>query len=112
MNKSVIKVIGVLGISALLMGAAGPVTCTSEQQDDAFDIACQSIPTADALFQVYVATGKVSDKVINDERLAVQAAQAACNGPRPKDPKTAAAYVQRIATAILNAVAAARKQAS
>lgn len=85
--------------------------CTKEQQDDAFAIACQAVPTADAMFQVYVQTGKVSADVIRNEQLAVQSAQAACNGPRPSDVKSAAAYVQRIVTALIQATATARKQA-
>ncbi len=96
---------------ALLLALLALPACSAQQQDDAFAIACASIPTADALFQTYAATGKVGAKIIADEALAVQAAQAACNGPRPTNVKTAIAYVQRIATQILQAIATAKQQA-
>lgn len=94
-------------IALLLLATA----CTPGQLDDGFAIACASVPTADAAFQGYASTGKVSASVINDEKLAVQAAAAACNGPRPADVKTAIAYVQRIATRVLQAIATAKQQA-
>lgn len=100
------KVIGLVLVSALALAS-----CTSDQLDDGFAIACAAVPTADAGFQIYVGTGKVSAKVINDEKLAVQAAAAACNGPRPADVKTAISYVQRITTQILQAMATAKQQA-
>lgn len=86
-------------------------SCTTAEKDDAFFIACASIPAADALFQSYVASGKVSAAVIENERTAVAAAQAACNGPRPSDSKTAALYVQRIMTSVLSSIAQAKRQA-
>lgn len=99
-----------------LIIAAGIVlflaACTTTERDNAFDIACASIPTADAMFQVYAVTGKVSQSVIDGERQAIAAAQSVCNGPRPTDVKTSLAAVNRAATAILNYIAVAKKQAA
>lgn len=91
--------------------ALAVAACTDAQKDDTFAIVCGSVPVADALFQNYASTGKVSAKVMNAEKLAVDGAQGACNGPRPADTRTAVAAVQRALTAIANATNTARAQA-
>lgn len=95
-------------IPALLVAVAA---CTPGELDDGFAIACQSVPLADAGFQLYASTGKVKASVIAIEKQAVAAAQGVCTGPRPADTKTAVAAVQRAVTAIINATAQARAQA-
>lgn len=94
---------------ALLAAMTG---CSTTERDNAFDIACASIPTADAMFQVYAGTGKVSQSIIDGERQAIAVAQTVCNGPRPADVKSSLAAVNRAATAILGYIAQAKKQAA
>lgn len=88
------------------------VACTEAQKDDAFFVACASVPTADALFQTYVATGRVKQNVIDAEHAAIAAAQVACAGPRPSDSRTTAAYVQRVMATVLVQIAIAKKQSA
>lgn len=93
--------------SALAVGA-----CTPQQQDDSFAIACTAVPLADAGFQLYAASGKVSQSVIDIERSAVVGAQAVCNGPRPADVKSSIAAISRALSAIASATARARVEAT
>lgn len=95
----------------LALFCAVTAACTTTEKDDAFFIACASIPTADALFQTYAASGKVSADVIRKKEIAVAAAQSICDGPRPTDTRAAALAVQRAMTAVLTVIATAKKQA-
>lgn len=85
--------------------------CTPQQQDDTYAIVCSGVSLADSAFQIYATTGKVSARVIENERKAVAAAQAVCSGPRPTDVRAALAAVQRALTAIAEATREARQQA-
>lgn len=100
-----------LTLSPLLVVLA-LAACTSADRDDTYAIACSSIPTADALFQVYAGTGKVSASLVADEQAAIAGAQAICSGPRPANVKSALAAVNRAATAILGYIAKAKTQAA
>lgn len=91
--------------------ACGVAACTPADKDDTYAIACASIPTADALFQVYASTGKVKQSLIDAERQAIAAAQAICNGPRPTNVQQSITAVNRAATAILQLIAQAKAQA-
>lgn len=101
-----IAAFGLVAVALLAITA-----CTEAQKDDTFAIICGSVPVADALFQNYAGTGKVSAKVMSAEKVAVDGAQGVCDGPRPADTRTAIAAVQRALTAIANATSAARAQA-
>lgn len=92
----------------MLLSAAA---CTPQQQDDAFGVACVGVATADAGFQVYAATSKVSTSVLRDETLAVAAAQAICSGPRPADVASSLSALRRALSAIAAATTRARAQA-
>lgn len=88
---------------ALLLGA-----CTLE---DTFANACAGVPIADAGFRIYAQHEKVSRDVKQAEKKAVAAAQAVCDGPRPKDVPSAIAAVSRAIAAIADATRKAKAQA-
>jgi hypothetical protein len=94
-------------IGALLLGL-GVSAC---DLDDGFAIACTAVSTADAGFQIYASTGKVSLSTIKTERKAVAAAQAVCSGPRPQNVQEALAAVNRALAAIATATRKARSEA-
>lgn len=97
--------------AAAMASAIALSACTTAEKDDSFAVACASVSVADAGFQLYAATGRVSAKTIEKERVAVAAAQAVCSGPRPADVRTSMAAVQRALTAIIEATRQARVQA-
>lgn len=94
-------------VGAMVVGLLG---CTPQQLDDTFAIACTAVSTADAGFQIYATTGKVSASTIERERKAVLAAQTVCSGPRPQNVQQALAAVNQALAAIATATAAARAE--
>lgn len=84
--------------------------CTTQQSDDTYAVACSAVSLADAGFQIYASTGKVSQSIMDNERLAVVGAQAICDGPRPTNTATSLAAVTRALTAIATATSKARTQ--
>lgn len=103
MNKPLAALVAV----ALLVLPA----CSARDMDNAFAGLCNAVPIADAGFQYYASTGKVSASVIRSEARAVAAAQAVCNGPRPTNVQSAMAAVRAAIVAIAAETAKARAQA-
>ncbi len=94
-------------IVALALGLAA---CEKSQIDTTFAIACAALPQADAVFQTYASTGRVSPAVIRNEQAAIAAGQAICNGPPPTNVKDALASVRRVMDAVLKSIATAKAQ--
>lgn len=97
------RLVMIAAVGGLLVG------CTAADKDDTFATMCATVSAADVAFNLYAATGKVRQSVVDAERKAVAGVQAVCSGPRPQDTRTAIAAVSRALTAIATETARARQ---
>jgi hypothetical protein len=107
-----IKVIAVLMGSMLLMGAAGPVTCSQQYSDVALtslDAICDNLSTADAAFQALVPVAHISANSQRIERDAVAAVSGICSQRPVSNPSRAFAAASAAFAKVLAAEASARR---
>lgn len=103
-----------ISVVALVLLVSGCTTVQIEQTKgyvrQSISAFCNYYPSADAGFQLIVASGRLSANVIARERQAVQAATALCSSP-PTDTATAFGAVTRILAVLITVEAQAKREA-